>query len=97
MGNAGYGNHTDDTKNYVDIKRSEADVGDLPSNATQPGGAPKATEEPGNQNAGAPEPSDRLPPAGPHADPKLINPDSTPGTGALTPEGKHDDMDSTSG
>jgi len=97
MGNAGYGNHTDDTKNYVDIKRSEAGVGDLPSNATQPGGAPKATEEPGNQNAGAPEPSDRLPPAGPHADPKLINPDSTPGTGALTPEGKHDDVDSTSG
>lgn len=27
MGNAGYGNHTEDTKNYVDIKRSEPDKG----------------------------------------------------------------------
>jgi len=96
MGNAGYGNHTEDTKNYVDIKRQDKDIEDLPSNATQPGGAPKGTEEPGNRNAGAPEPSDRMPPAGPHADPDLMNTDSTPGTGALTPPGKHDDVDSTS-
>jgi hypothetical protein len=38
-----------------------------------------------------------LPPAGPHADPALTNPDATPGTGALPPAGGHDDVDSTSG
>jgi hypothetical protein len=43
------------------------------------------------------QPSDGLPPAGPHADPALVNPDATPGTGALTPPGGHDDADSTSG
>ncbi len=96
MGNAGYGNHTEDTKNYVDLKRSDSSIENLPENATQPGGAPQGTEEPGNQNAGAPEPSDRMPPAGPHADPKMMNPDATPGTGALTPTGEHDDVDSTS-
>jgi hypothetical protein len=46
---------------------------------------------------GAPAPSDRLPPAGPHADPKLVNPDATPGSGTLTPPGRHGDADSTSG
>ena len=93
MGNAGYGNHTEDTPhgNSADPK-----IDNLPSNATKPGGAPQATEEPGNRSAAAPEPSDRLPPAGPHADPKLMNPDATPGTGALTPTGGHDDVDSTS-
>jgi hypothetical protein len=45
----------------------------------------------------APAPSDRLPPAGPHADPKLINPDATPGSGTLTPPGRRGDTDSTSG
>jgi hypothetical protein len=44
-----------------------------------------------------PQPSGDLPPAGPHADPALTNPDATPGTGALTPAGGHDDVDSTSG
>jgi hypothetical protein len=37
------------------------------------------------------------PPAGPHADPALTNPDATPGAGALTPAGGHDEVDSTSG
>ena len=36
------------------------------------------------------------PPAGPHADPDLVNPMATPGTGALPPPGEHDDVDSTS-
>jgi hypothetical protein len=54
------------------------------------------TEEPGNSAADAPPPSDRLPPAGPHADPALMNDMATPGTGALTPVGGHDDVDSTS-
>lgn len=94
MGNAGYGNHTEDTPhgNSADPK-----IDKLPSNATQPGGAPQATQEPGDQKAKAPEPSDGLPPAGPHADPELMNPDATPGAGALTPTGEHDDVDSTSG
>jgi hypothetical protein len=39
----------------------------------------------------------KLPPAGPHADPNLVNPAATPGTGALPPPGQHDDVDSTSG
>jgi hypothetical protein len=93
MGNAGYGNHTEDTPhgNSADPK-----IDNLPSNATQPGGGPQGTQEAGHQNAKTPEPSDRLPPAGPHADPDLMNPDATPGTGALTPTGGHDDVDSTS-
>src|SRR5215210_4091708 len=38
----------------------------------------------------------KLPPAGPHADPDLVNPIATPGTGALPPPGEHVDVDSTS-
>ena len=93
MGNAGYGNHTEDTPhgNSADPK-----IDNLPSNAPQPGGGPQGTQEAGHQNAKTPEPWDRLPPAGPHADPDLMNPDATPGTGALTPTGGHDDVDSTS-
>ena len=94
MGNAGYGNHTEDTPHHGN---ADAKIDNLPSNATQPGGAPQATQEPGDQKAKAPEPSDGLPPAGPHADPELMNPDATPGAGALTPTGEHDDVDSTSG
>jgi hypothetical protein len=40
---------------------------------------------------------ERPPAAGPHADPSLINPDATPGTGALPPAGETEDTDSTSG
>ncbi|WP_137388713.1 hypothetical protein [Rhodoligotrophos defluvii] len=47
---------------------------------------------------GAPQPGKtgkkdrgRMPPAGPHADPRLMNPDATPGTGALPPIGSEDD------
>jgi hypothetical protein len=82
MGNAGYGNHTEDTQKQVESERS---------------GKPKPAEEAGSRDGTAPKPSDRLPPAGPHADPKLTNPDATPGTGVMTPAGKHDDIDSTSG
>jgi hypothetical protein len=92
MGNAGYGNHTEDTPHSSDPQRPGTDVSGLPSNATQPGGAPKGTEEPGGKAGG----SGDVPPAGPHADPALINNDATPGTGALTPPGEHDDVDSTS-
>jgi hypothetical protein len=57
---------------------------------------------PGGREPQATEPkspathSDNLPPAGPHDDPALTNPDSTPGTGALPPAGAHGDVDSTS-
>lgn len=44
-----------------------------------------------------PPPPEGLPPAGPHADPALMNDMATPGTGALPPVGAHDDLDSTSG
>jgi hypothetical protein len=59
-------------------------------------GTNHGTVQPGNSAADAPEPSDDRPPAGAHADPTLTNPLSTPGTGALTPPGGHDDVDSTS-
>jgi hypothetical protein len=36
------------------------------------------------------------PAAGPHADPSLVNEDSTPGTGALPEAGDRDGTDSTS-
>lgn len=51
------------------------------------------TEQPGGSHD---DPAPPLPPAGPHADPALMNELSTPGTGALTPVGDHDDLDSTS-
>jgi hypothetical protein len=54
------------------------------------------TVEPSDSGANTPAPSNRVPPAGPHADPKLMNDIATPGTGALTPTGTHDDVDSTS-
>jgi hypothetical protein len=40
--------------------------------------------------------SDAPPAAGPHAEPALVNPDATPGTGALPPAGEQGDVDSTS-
>ncbi len=51
----------------------------------------------GGPEAKTPEGADRPPTAGPHAEPALVNPDATPGTGALPPAGEHDDVDSTSG
>ncbi|MFC1457646.1 hypothetical protein ACETIH_13125 [Microvirga arabica] len=38
MGNAGYGNHTEDTKNYVDIKRSDPQGDQQAPSDKQPGG-----------------------------------------------------------
>jgi hypothetical protein len=80
MGNAGYGNHTQD---YGDAER------------TDPTEERKASSE---KDAGKKDQAaGDTPPAGPHADPSLINPDATPGAGTLTPPGQHDDVDSTSG
>lgn len=41
--------------------------------------------------------SDNPPPAGPHADPALINSDATPGTGALPSPDEDGDADAASG
>ena len=79
MGNAGYGNYTDDTKKDVATQRSDA-------------GKPDA-----GKSAGAKPSSSGMHPAGPHADPKLTNPDSTPGTGALPDDKQGGDADSSSG
>jgi len=75
MGNAGYGNATDDTDK-------------------QAGRKPASKEQPGKDRE-----SDKrkMPSAGPHADPALMNPDATPGTGALTPPGANDETDSGTG
>jgi hypothetical protein len=37
-----------------------------------------------------------MPSAGPHADPRLMNPDATPGSGAIAPIGETDDANSQS-
>jgi hypothetical protein len=58
---------------------------------------PDATEPEETRKTGQAPASDDLPPAGPHAQPDLVNEDATPGAGTLTPPGEHDDVDSTSG
>ena len=59
-------------------------------------GTSNTTVEPGGSHDRGPKPTDQQPMAGTHAKPDLTNPDSTPGTGALTPPGANDDVDSTS-
>ncbi|MBL0404211.1 hypothetical protein JKG68_09555 [Microvirga aerilata] len=86
MGNAGYGNHTEDTKNYVDIKRSDP----------QTGGQETGGQETGGQASPEPQTGAKQPAAGPHSKPSLTNPDSTPGTGALPDPGDRDATDTTS-
>jgi len=67
MGNAGYGNHTEDTKNYVDIKRSEPQGGQSPEKepdgkqpAAGPHSKPSLTNPDSTPGTGAlPEAGDR--------------------------------------
>ncbi len=47
--------------------------------------------------AGAAKPAAQAPPAGPHADPALTNPDATPGSGYLPSLGPDDDADPAGG
>ncbi|WP_230529845.1 hypothetical protein [Microvirga roseola] len=83
MGNAGYGNHTENTKDYVDPERPDPEAGRKPSPEKRPG-----TEQ-GN--------SGKAPPAaGPHDKPSLTNPNATPGTGVLPEPGDREGTDSTS-
>lgn len=67
--------------------------------------APKKSEDAAAQDAiegrtqpgvAKPRHSEPAPSAGPHADPALVNPDATPGAGALPSPGEDDGLDSTS-
>ncbi|MFL5220981.1 MAG: hypothetical protein ACJ8DO_20225 [Microvirga sp.] len=58
---------------------------------------PPKDRNPEKPSGSSGELTSELPPAGPHADPALTNPDATPGAGTLTPAGGHDEVDSTSG
>lgn len=42
MGNAGYGNYTEDTKNYVDSERPDPQAGRMGSTQNKPGNLPPA-------------------------------------------------------
>jgi hypothetical protein len=54
--------------------------------------------EAGKGKGGTLRPDEPAPPsAGPHAEPDLVNPDATPGAGALPTPGARDGTDSTSG
>lgn len=84
MGNAGYGNYTENTKDYVDSERPDS-----------PAGGVKSPEKPAG---GDERESGKAPPsAGPHDKPSLTNPDSTPGAGALPDPGEQNGTSSTSG
>ena len=58
---------------------------------------PPKDRNPEKPSSSSGELSGELPPAGPHDDPALTNPEATPGAGTLTPAGGHDEVDSTSG
>ena len=64
--------------------------------ATDDVAAQRAIEGRDRPNADNKKPPDAPPAAGPHAEPALINPDATPGTGSLPPAGDNGDADSTS-
>lgn len=76
MGNAGYGNHTQDDGG---ADRTDPAKDRKASPEKKPGAADKA-------------PSGK-PPAGPHADPSLTNPDATPGAGTLPSPSRDSDVD----
>jgi hypothetical protein len=77
------------------LERTMAHVPRKPPDAA----AQSADERPHAQRKGEDRerPGADVPSAGPHARPELTNPDATPGAGALTPAGEHEDVDSTSG
>ena len=65
-------------------KNEDSAAQDAIEGRTQPGGGTK------------PQGSEPAPSAGPHADPALVNPDATPGAGALPEPGEDDGKESTS-
>lgn len=82
MGNAGYGNHTQD---YGDAGRTDP-AKEQERQASSNKGAGKKDKAAGD-----------TPPAGPHADPKLTNPDATPGAGTLPSASRDSDVDPAGG
>jgi hypothetical protein len=74
-----------------------ANAGEASNHLGQDDGADVSRHEStdGGKPSEGPKPSDRMPSAGPHADPALMNPDATPGTGALPDPGDHDNVDAT--
>src|SRR5215207_9595461 len=104
MGNAGYGNHDAPTPGAgaQDRPGPEGGSGEEASSPAALGVSPQ-DQSVSDPPSGTGSPTDhsegetKLPPAGPHADPDLVNPAATPSTGALPPPGQHDDVDSTSG
>lgn len=72
----------------------------MPEKREPPDGARERDARPAAQGKGAPgkdDPRKDLPPAGPHADPALTNPDATPGSGALPGAGEQGEVDGASG
>jgi hypothetical protein len=55
MGNAGYGNHTEDTKKDVDSKRTDSQGGETKAPENKPGGAPPAAGPHGKPSLTNPE------------------------------------------
>jgi hypothetical protein len=53
-------------------------------------------DEAGAARATQPRPASAMPPAGPHAEPHLTNPEATPGTGSLT-QTDHSDVETDPG
>jgi len=112
MGNAGYGNHDAPPAGTgaQDRPGPEGGSGEESSSPAALGVSPQdqsMPDPPGGYAAAQAVVEGRsgraergggagTPLAGSHADPHLTNPDATPGTGALTPPGGHDDIDSTS-
>jgi hypothetical protein len=76
---------------YAGYGNSSDQTPDKPSQGRKPGEADKSK----NRTV---RPDESMPPsAGPHAEPGLVNPDATPGAGALPTPGARDGTDSTSG
>ena len=56
----------------------------------------KAPDAPPAQQKKAKQKQGGMPSAGPHADPRLMNPDATPGSGVIAPIGETDDANAQS-
>ncbi|MDB5640804.1 MAG: hypothetical protein JWN07_121 [Hyphomicrobiales bacterium] len=56
----------------------------------------RTAKEPGKADAEKDGKTGGMPNAGPHADPRLMNPDATPGSGVIAPIGETDEPNSQS-
>jgi hypothetical protein len=67
-----------------------------PAKTSGDAAAQAAVEGRTGRNGKEPPHPEPAPSAGPHADPALVNPDATPGAGALPSPGEDDGLESTS-